>query len=242
MKHRLIVSLSASFLLMGMIASQAPTSHAASAVHYVRGYSIQGGWLCYGWTRPAYYHCTRHWRRVNGHAVSLVPHFVPNHRGGVSTVVGTGGTPGASGGTTTSATATSGQPCHGTVTFPARISQWTVPAGCYGRIFRPNPQNYVRRPSYGYCNWWPEVLHPAFSGSLALHQSSHRTARVGAVVFFAGGVQGASREGHYAQVVSVAPGGYWLLITEMNFSWRGGGFARVDYRFIHTGAGVSFRY
>ena len=240
MRKRLIVTCGASFLLIGILASQAPTSHAASAVHYVKGYSIQGRWLCYGWT--TYYHCTQHWRRENGRVVSLTG-FVPN------------GLPGASAGVAARVSAssavvprvgtvgdTSGQPCHSAITFPARITQWTIPSGCYAGIYRPNPANYVKRPSYGYCNWWPEVLSPHYSGSAVLHLASHSAPRVGATVFFAGGVQGASRDGHYARVVAIAPGGYWVLVTEMNFTWRGGGFARVDYRFIHVGSGVSFRY
>lgn len=235
MKKRLIVTCGASFLLLGMLATQAPTSHAASAVHYVRGYSIQGSWLCYGW--PRYYHCTQKWRWENGSAVSLTS-FVPN------------GLPGrvshsapARPQTGTAVSALRGSPCDGrAIVWPAHISQWTVPSGCYAGIYRPNPANYVSRPSYGYCNWWPEVLSPGYAGSAVLHLASHSAPRIGATVFFAGGVQGASRDGHYARVVAIAPGGYWVLITEMNFTWRGGGFAKVDYRYIHVGAGVSFRY
>lgn len=231
MKKRLIVTLSGSLLALGMLISQAPTTSAASAVHYVRGYSIQGRWLCYGWS--SYYHCTQHWRYQNGRAVSLVPNFVPNS-GARESVAPTRVAPVSAG--------TAGQPCRETVRFPSRITQWTVPGGCYAGIYRPNPANYVARPSYGYCNWWPEVLSPGYSGSAVLHLASHSAPRVGATVFFAGGVQGASRDGHYARVVAIAPGGYWVLVTEMNFTWRGGGFARVDYRYIHTGSGVSFRY
>lgn len=237
MKKRLIVTAGTLAVLGFMVFQQAPTSHAASAVHYVRGYSVQGSWLCYGW--PSYYHCTQHWRWENGRAVSLVPGFVPNPGSSLPERVSRAGT------TTTrtgSLQNTAGQACHSPVLFPAKITQWTIPSGCYAGIYRPNPANYVRRPSYGWCNWWPEVLHPAYSGSLALHQPNHSTPRVGAVVFFAGGVQGASAAGHYAQVVAIAPGGHWVLITEMNFTWRGGGFAKVDYRFISVGTGVSFRY
>lgn len=243
MRKRLIV-LGGALVFVGMLAvSQVPTSSAAkasSAVRYVRGYSVQGSWFCYGWTRPAIYHCTQHWRWQSGSPHSLtgfVPNGLPGAGGSVSSVVGSVRT----GVTSVATPATAGQPCHSAVTFPAHISQWTAPSGCYARIFRPDPQNYVSRPSYGWCNWWPEVLHPRFSGSNALHQASHSAPRVGAVVFFAPHVQGASSDGHYAQVVAIGPSG-WLLITEMNFYWRGGGFAKVDYRFIHTGAGVSFRY
>ena len=45
---------------------------------------------------------------------------------------------------------------------------------------------------------------------------------------------------NWAQAVAVSLDGYWVLITEMNFSWRGGGFGRVDFRYIHVGAGVYF--
>lgn len=233
MKRRLIVTVGASLLLMGVMISHAPTSHAANVVHYVRGYSVQGSWLCYGW--PGYYHCTQQWRWEHGHPVSLRPDFVPNRPLQSDPVArALGGNPVQSG--------VAGQPCRARVSFPARISQWTVPSGCYAEIYRPNPANYVSRPSYGWCNWWPEVLHSAFSGYDALHQPGHATPRVGAVVYFAPYVQGASSAGHYAQVVAIAPGGYWLLVTEMNFYWRGGGWAKVDYRYIHVGSGVSFRY
>ena len=230
MKRTCSAVLGVSFLAL-LILTQAPTTHASSAVHYVRGYSVQGSWLCYGWA--SYYHCTQHWRFVDGHPVSLVPGFVPNSPAagaGVGALVAS--IPGG----------TAGQPCHSIFSFPTRITQWSIPGGCYAGIYHPSPANYPARPSYGFCNWWPEVLHTALTGSTALHLPSHATPRAGATVFFAGGVQGASSAGHYAQVVAIAPGGYWLLVTEMNFSWRGGGFARVDYRYIHVGAGVSFRY
>lgn len=240
MKHRLIVSLGMLVFVGMLVFFWTPTSHASSAVRYVRGYSIQGGWFCYGWVSPAYYHCTQHWRWQNGHAVSLT-RFVPNGLAGNG-----GGGVGFIGAFSQARIAlgqtTSGQPCHNAVSFPAHISQWTIPSGCYAGIYRPNPANYVSRPSYGWCNWWPEVLHSAFSGYDALHQPGHATPRVGAVVYFAPYVQGASSAGHYAQVVAIAPGGYWLLVTEMNFYWRGGGWAKVDYRYIHVGSGVSFRY
>lgn len=238
MMKRVFGALAAAAFLTVLILAQAPTTHASSAVHYVRGISVQSGWLCYGWS-SGLYHCTQHWRYQNGQPVSLVPAFVPvaarvsSPNPLLSSVARTLGNIGS---------VTAGQPCRGGVVFSRQITQWTVPSGCYAGIYRPNPANYPLRPSYGYCNWWPEVLHTTLTGSTALHLPGHATPRAGAVVFFAGGVQGASREGHYAQVVVVAPGGYWVLVTEMNFTWRGGGFARVDYRYIHVGAGVSFRY
>ena len=47
------------------------------ALRYVRGYSVQGNWLCYGWATGAY-HCTQHWRGTPGHYISLNPPWVPS--------------------------------------------------------------------------------------------------------------------------------------------------------------------
>lgn len=137
----------------------------------------------------------------------------------------------------TNGASTGGQPCSGAqVVWPANMSMWQAPTGCFGQIFAPNPGNYVARPGFGWCNWWPEVLHPTVTGLLQRARSS--AAVPGAVVWFAPGVYGASSEGHWAQVVAIHSG--WMLITEMNFTWRGGGFARVDYRFVPIGSGESF--
>lgn len=237
-------------IVLLFITIQTPTSHAASAVSYARGYTVQGSWLCYGWTSPAIYHCTQHWGWRNGRPYSFtgfVPNSLPAAGSGMAqsrdtSRVVTGPVAATAATAAAAAAATAGQPCHEAVRFPATIGPWTVPSGCYGGIYRPNPANYVGRPSYGWCNWWPEVLNPRYSGYNALHQPGHAAPRVGAVVFFAPYVQGASSAGHYAQVVAIAPGGYWVLVTEMNFYWRGGGFARVDYRYVHVGWGVTFRY
>jgi hypothetical protein len=109
-------------------------------------------------------------------------------------------------------------------------------------VYTINPANYGSHPNFGWCNWWPEAMHPGFQGSAALHQPAHSRPIPGAVVQFTSGAQGAGGDGHYANVVAVHPGGYWVLVGEMNFSWRGAGFGRVSYRYIHTGPGVSFLY
>jgi hypothetical protein len=217
-------------LLSAAVAPQ--TAHAATALRYVQGFSVQGSWLCYGWSNGKY-HCTQQWHWSGGHAISDNPSFVPR-LATTSTAL--------SAPVVTSGSVTSGQPCRTTVVWPSSISQWTVPLGCYSKIYYPNPANYPSRPSYGWCNWWPEVLHPWLSGSNALHLPSHGgfAPRPGAVVYFRPYQQGASSAGHYAQVVAVH--GSWVLVTEMNFYWRGGGFKRVDYRFIHVSSGIDFRY
>lgn len=138
-------------------------------------------------------------------------------------------------------TLTDVEPCHGGEMFLSAITQWSVPPGCYSNVFVPNPANYPARAAQGYCNWWVEENHlsnPNITQGGQVYLGTKPI--VGAAVFFQGGVQGASAEGHWAQLVAIAPGGYWLLISEMNFSWRGAGFGRVDYRYVHVGPGVSF--
>ena len=63
----------------------------------------------------------------------------------------------------------------------------------------------------------------------------------GATVVFQPGVEGAGGGGHAAHVEWVIGNG-WFVISEMNFYWNGGGWGRVDYRYAHTGGGVSFIY
>ena len=135
--------------------------------------------------------------------------------------------------------ALNGEFCQSPVFATSTISAWTVPPGCYGAIYQPNPANYVARPNFGWCNWWPEVMHPG--NPAILFGLRHSQPLAGSVVVFDPGVQGASADGHYGQVVAILNGG-WLLISEMNFYWRGGGFGLVDYRYIHLGSGVSFIY
>jgi hypothetical protein len=138
---------------------------------------------------------------------------------------------------------TSGEPCHDLITWPKAIDPWMAPPGCYGNIFKPNPANYPDRPGFGWCNWWVRVNHPEHP-DITENKSfpSGPVPHAGDAVFFYGGVQGADRAGHWAQVVAVDPDNYWVLISEMNFSWRGAGWARVDYRYIHVGQGVVFIY
>jgi hypothetical protein len=139
--------------------------------------------------------------------------------------------------------ATGGQPCTDPVMFVPDITQWTVPPGCYGNIYRPNPANYPPRPGFGWCNWWVRVLHPNHP-DITENKSYPEGGdpHPGDAVFFFGYEQGADAAGHWAQVVAVAPDHYWVLISEMNFAWRGAGWSRVDYRYIHVSPRVIFVY
>lgn len=221
----------------------APTAHASgSTLSYARGYSVQGSWLCYGWPSGAY-HCTQHWHRTSsGTLVSTNAGWVPN----VAHTGNTGNTGSGSGSGPTAAHPVASTPapvarvtsesavqfCTGSVDF-SNAAQWATPHGCYGQIFSPNPANYPARPSWGWCNWIPEESHLQFAGYGALSQPKHYGApRVGAVVWFDGGDQGASSDGHWATLVATGPNG-WGLVEEMNFYYRGGGWGKADYRFIH---------
>lgn len=226
---------------MGLVATQlhpSATAHASSGLHYQRGYSVQGSWYCYGWANGVY-HCTQHWHRNGSQIISDNPSWVPNG-GSATATTNAANRPATSG--TVQGSRTAGEPCRSTTYFSGTPSQWQVPPSCYAGIYTVNPRNYVARPGYGWCNWWPEVMNPSRPDLLWGHYRRGSTPVPGATVVFAPGVQGASSAGHYARVVAVYPGGHWLLISEMNFYWRGGGFAKVNYRYIHTGPGISFIY
>jgi hypothetical protein len=130
------------------------------------------------------------------------------------------------------------EPCQSTTYAVGRIYEWKVPPGCYGGVYSVNTRNFVSRSGFGWCNWWPEVLHPNYPN--VIYGTHHRTPIAGAVVVFAPGEQGAGSGGHYGEVVAVLGHG-WLLISEMNNSWRGG-FGRVTYRYVYESAGVSYVY
>lgn len=123
----------------------------------------------------------------------------------------------------------------------ANISQWSAPPGCYGNVYVINAADYPARPDWGYCNWWVEQTH-LYNPTITVGGQHYLGASPapGDAVFFAGGVQGASSEGHWAEIVAIAPDGYWMLISEMNFAWRGAGFGKVDYRYVHAGSGLSY--
>ncbi|MEO7000565.1 MAG: CHAP domain-containing protein [Ktedonobacterales bacterium] len=107
--------------------------------------------------------------------------------------------------------------------------------------------------AFGQCTWWAQyerrgenLMHMGnarYWGAVAAGRGYRVGSRpqAGATVVFQPGVQGAGGAGHVAHVVKVYPNG-WFLVSEMNFYWNGGGWARVDYRLAHAGWGVSFIY
>lgn len=104
---------------------------------------------------------------------------------------------------------------------------------------------------FGVCTWWasnndkPEgILGNAkdwTSNAKARGYPTGETPVIGATVVFQPGVEGASALGHVGHVEEVLNGG-WFVISEMNFYWNGGGWGRVDYRYIQMEPGVSFVY
>jgi hypothetical protein len=56
-----------------------PAADAApnGGLHYQRGYYLDNGWFCYGWS-TGYYRCTHHWHRSGGRIISDNPAWVPN--------------------------------------------------------------------------------------------------------------------------------------------------------------------
>jgi surface antigen len=118
-------------------------------------------------------------------------------------------------------------------------------------VREPNPDSYWW--AFGQCTWWAQRHRSDENltrmgnaqywagGAAARGYYVTTVARANATVVFQPGVQGAGGAGHVAHVVAVYPGG-WFLVSEMNFYWNGGGWARVDYRYAHMGSGVSFIY
>ncbi len=107
--------------------------------------------------------------------------------------------------------------------------------------------------AYGTCTWYIWYRHrnePLMQLGNAWQWAANARARglsvgtrpvVGATATFQPGVEGAGGRGHVARVEAVLSNG-WFIVSEMNFSWNGGGFGRVDYRYAYVGPGVAFIY
>lgn len=130
-----------------------------------------------------------------------------------------------------------GEPCttDRAIVWTVPVSRWAIPPGCFGLIYHPNPLNYEVNGhvigGFGWCNWWPEAL---MRNPNVLNYPGHSIPRIGFPVFYV--PQPGQSVGHYAFVESIGYGvnSGWLLISEMNMYWRGGGWAAVDYRYIRV--------
>lgn len=134
-----------------------------------------------------------------------------------------------------------GEPCTGdrSIVWRVPVSQWAVPPGCFAGLYRPDPSAVVYRangsiiPYFGDCNWWPEALLHLDGMQFMTALPSHAAPRVGVVVAW---------PGHWGFVESIGPNG-WILVSEMNFYWRGGGFGVVDYRYVSASfPGAEYKY
>jgi hypothetical protein len=135
--------------------------------------------------------------------------------------------------------------------WPPADAYMAVPGRPGYAVAEPSPDNYWW--AWGQCTWWAQhnrqdenlrgMGNAQYWAGGAAARGYYVTGipKAGATVVFQPGVQGAGGAGHVAHVVAVYPDG-WFLVSEMNFFWNGGGWARVDYRFAHTGSGVAFIY
>jgi hypothetical protein len=58
-------------------ATPAADAAPSAGLHFQRGYYLDNGWFCYGWS-SGYYRCTHHWHRSGGRIISDNPAWVPN--------------------------------------------------------------------------------------------------------------------------------------------------------------------
>jgi hypothetical protein len=67
------------FTLATTLFTATPAANAApsAGLHFQRGYYLDNGWFCYGWS-SGYYRCTHHWHRSGGRIISDNPAWVPN--------------------------------------------------------------------------------------------------------------------------------------------------------------------
>ncbi|HLZ24353.1 MAG TPA: CHAP domain-containing protein [Ktedonobacterales bacterium] len=233
----------AGVLGLSVLATQAgtgTTAQAASGLHYQRGYYVDNGWLCYGWSNGAY-HCTHQWHRSGHLLISNNPAWVPNYGSNSRWHTTSYGAPLGDGGHTGGSLPAA----------PGHIGAWV-----YTGIPAHRMSDFAGDPYHGYfgaCTWYAWYRHSreplmrlgnAAAWAWNAPRFGLRTGHApvaGATVIFQPGVQGASGLGHVAHVEKVYRNG-WFLISEMSFYWNGGGWARVSYRYAHIGYGVSFIY
>jgi surface antigen len=142
------------------------------------------------------------------------------------------------------------QPPEPTTAPVGPYDNWTPPPGYTSfaiEDFSTDPWAY----SFGQCTWW--VRYKRLDENLTLMGDAWNwansarargltvttTPAANATVVFAPYVQGAGGLGHVAHVEQLLSDG-WVLVSEMNFFWNGGGLGRVSYRFIQAGDGVWF--
>lgn len=178
-------------LVAGQVGAS-PTAHAASGFRYHSGYSVQHGWLCYGWSNGIY-HCTSHWKVSGGHYVSLNPSWVPSHSAtrSVSSHSATRSVSRRGGGGNTATYP------FGYCTYGAAALSWDNVTGL-GNAYQWISRAQAKGMPTGY------------------------SPRVGATVVFQPGVQGASSGGHVAHVTAVYSNGAFQVEEMDFYGYGGG--------------------
>lgn len=208
--------------VMGMFAfaafsgQMAPlTAHASAALDYHTGYSVQGDWLCYGWSDGSY-HCTQQWYTSGGRYISNNSSWVPSEGGATSAPVSAPvNAPVAYISNTGGGGNTAGYP-WGQCTYGAAALSWDNVSGLGNAM-----------------DW--------FANAQARGMATSYSPRVGATAVFQPGVQGAGGLGHVAHVTAVYGDGSYE-VEEMDYYGYGGGFGIFSYRHAYSGAGVAFIY
>lgn len=230
--YRIVYGLLALAVFASVFVAVQPAHAAGIRLVYHRGYSVQRSWLCYGWPNGAF-HCTQHWKRSGNGFISYNPRWVPSNR-------------------------------HPNVVATASVKKTNATGGS-SLPLRTRPAMWARTGYAAYAVWWGSVkgytIGQCTAGAAFLSRDIPpglgnakdwtRNARargmivssvptVGSTVVWQPGVQGASWLGHVGHVVGVYANGWFLAETENDGTWAGGGWNRVDYRYGHVGAGVSF--
>jgi surface antigen len=141
------------------------------------------------------------------------------------------------------------QPVLKPVTAPAQRTKLLPappPANTRSAVRRSGPNNFP----YGQCTWWAAQSRPDIGANVIGNASSWlysaraaglptgSTPRVGAIVVYQPGAQGAAWTGHVAYVTSVSGDGAHFTVSEMNFPYWGSVTRRASW----TGPGVGFIY
>lgn len=120
------------------------------------------------------------------------------------------------------------------------------PVATRSAVRRSGPNNFP----WGQCTYWAAQERPDIGSNVIGNASSWLYSarasglptgtmpRVGAIVVYQPGADGAAWTGHVAYVTSVAGDGAHFTVSEMNFPYWG----RVTYRSSRTGWGVGFIY
>lgn len=233
-----------SAFVAAIVALYALPSGGASAAGRTPGWTVEGAMLCYTWP-DHHWACTSHWHRSGGALISERPDFVPSQGKAAPPAAPPAPAPaptgGCSGGLKYAPGGIPKESCYSSQAAPygGALSLWKAPPAPFDKVYYPNTALYpAMRGYWPTCTWWAHEMRPDYSPA----KPNHRDPVVGATIRYTPGVLGAGSAGHVGHVVAVYTNG-WILSSEMNFYWRGGGAGKVIYRFVPAHAsGVTYVY